>query len=88
MANELWRVGLGVIIAIVIYWGMWHRRALSAKKRYLLISLIGFLMCFVIFAASSLPEPLLPLVIAPTITGAVLAVVFMHKYYKSLHPRE
>ena len=88
MANELWRIGLGVIIALVLYWRMWHRRTPSAKKGYLLISLIGFLMCFVIFADSSLPKPLLPLVIAPTITGAVLAVLFMHKYYKSLNPKE
>jgi len=88
MANELWRIGLLTIIVPVVYWQVWHQRSPTAKKRYLVISFIGFLMGSVIFAASSLPEPLLPLVIAPSITGFVLAVVFMHKYHKSLHPKE
>jgi len=83
MANELWRVGLLTILLAVIYWQVWHRRSPTANKRYLLISLIGFLMFYVLFTGSLLPVPLIPLVLVTSITGAVLAVVFMRKFHKS-----
>ena len=88
MANELWWNGLLVTFIIVLYWRMWHQRALSAKKGYLLISLIGFLMGFGFNAVSSLPEPLAQLVWGTSAAGVILAVVFMYKYYESLHPKE
>jgi len=75
--------GLLVTIVLVFYWQIWHRRSTTAKKRYLVISFIGFLMAFGIRAVPLLPEPLVPLVIATTITGFVLVLVFGRKFQKS-----
>ena len=83
MTNDLWKIGLLTIIVPVVYWQVWRQRSPTAKKRHLLISLIGFLMCFVIFAGYLLPQPLPALLIIPSITGVVLAVVFMRKFRKS-----
>ena len=83
MTNELWRIGLLTIIVPVVYWQVWRQRSPTAKKRHLLISLIGFLMFFVLFAGYLLPVPLIPLVLVTSITGVVLAVVFMRKFRKS-----
>jgi hypothetical protein len=88
MADELWMKGILVAYIMGIYWDMWRQRTPSAKKNYLLISFIGFLMCFAVFAFWSLPEPLATLALVTAIAGVILAPVFMHKYYKSLHPKE
>jgi hypothetical protein len=69
MANELWYRAIIHIVVMGVYWPLWHQRIPSAKKGYLLISFIGFLMGFVIFAGSLLPVAVAPLVIVPSIRG-------------------